>query len=71
MPYQTIFHSKWLSAQASTRVLLLSASLHVLLNRFKVDTKAFFVPSEAGRAFLPVAAVFDYKTACSLLVLQN
>ena len=39
--------------------LLLSASLNVLLNRFNVDTGAFF-GLEAGRAFLLVAARYCF-----------
>ena len=37
-------------------VLLLSASLYVLLNWFNVD-RAFFLPAEAGCAFIIVAAL--------------
>ena len=37
-------------------VLLLSASLYVLLNRFNIDTGVFFL-LKAGRAFLFVAAL--------------
>ena len=43
--------------------LLLSASLYILLNRFKVDTKAFFMPSEAGRAFLNQARAWFLRIA--------
>ena len=46
----------------STYVLLLSASLYVLLNRFSIDTGAFFLPEfEAGRAFSIVAALHYFQ----------
>ena len=56
----TIFRSVTAIPRTSTHVLLLSASLYMLLNRFGIDTAAFFFP-EAGRAFLFVATLHCLK----------